>query len=76
MSRLPIAAALAAAVAAGPSLAQEPGEAPACERSRFASDAYSPAPAFEGQTDAPAAAPSAFAVETLASPFSLTDACS
>jgi glucose/arabinose dehydrogenase len=60
-------AALAAGLAAAPALAQDDQ---ACERSRFAGDTYFPSPAFEGQTRAPEAAPSAFAVEVVASGLS------
>jgi glucose/arabinose dehydrogenase len=67
--RVPLAAAAALGLVATPALAQEPqadGEA-VCERSRFAGDTYFPAPAFEGQTRAPEAAASAYAVEVVAS---------
>jgi glucose/arabinose dehydrogenase len=62
---------IAAPMLARGALAQDPapaaGEPAVCERSRFAGDSYFPEPAFAGQTRAPAAAPSAFAVEVLAS---------
>src|SRR5262245_21258830 len=66
------AAASALALAASPAFAQAEGEAaPAvCERSRFAGDAYSPTPAFPGQTDAQAAPPTEITVEVLASGLS------
>jgi glucose/arabinose dehydrogenase len=62
--------AAALGLAASPGLAQEDeaGEAAgACERSRFAGDTYEPEPAFAGQTGAPPAAASDFAVEVVAS---------
>jgi glucose/arabinose dehydrogenase len=62
--RVSFGAALALGLAAAPALAQEED---GCVRSQYAGDQYFPAPAFEGQTRAPAAEASAFAMDVVAS---------
>jgi glucose/arabinose dehydrogenase len=56
-------AALALGLSSAPVLAQEEDS---CVRSQYAGDQYFPTPAFEGQTQAPAAETSAFALDVVA----------
>jgi aldose sugar dehydrogenase len=70
--RRDICAALIAGLAVPGALCQTPAsgasaQPAACSRSRYATDAFNPSPAFPGQTNAPAAAASKFKTEVVTS---------